>query len=369
MNEARLSKLQQQMAAQGLDGIALVPGPNMIYFSDIHAHMSERPVVLFLPAGDDPAIVIPTLEAVKASAEGVRPERIFAWSDEEGFAGAFRAAADLLGLPGWEIGVEALHMRVLESQQLQEAATGVQLAPADALISALRRVKDAQEIAAMERAVAVAEQAMHALIPQIGAGLSEKQVAALLTQELLNAGADAIAFGPIVASGPNSASPHAVPTDRLLQEGDLVVFDWGALINGYASDITRTIAVGEVDAELSKIYEIVRQANEAGKQAVRPGTAAQEIDRAARGVVRDAGYADQFFHRTGHGLGLEVHEEPSLLEGVTTPLEQGNVFTVEPGIYLDGRGGVRIEDDVLVTADGHRSLTSFPRELIRLPVT
>ncbi len=366
MNERRLSKLKQQMIVQYLDGVALVPGPNMIYLSDIHAHMSERPVVLFLPVADDPAVIIPALEAVKARSAGIAEDRIFAWRDEDGFADAFQNVAAKLSLSGWKLGVEALYMRVLESQQLLSVAPGLKIIPADPLMNSLRQIKDDDEIAAMERAVDVAEEAMTTLLPQIHAGMSEKQVAALLTQELLNAGAEAIAFGPIVASGPNSASPHAVPTDRLLQEGDLLVIDWGALINGYASDLTRTFAVGQLEPEFQQIYDIVRQANEAGKLAVRPGVAAQEIDRAARRVIADSGYAENFIHRTGHGLGLEVHEEPSLLEGVTTLLRQGNVFTVEPGIYLSGRGGVRIEDDVLVTDDGHRSLTTFPRDLIQL---
>jgi Xaa-Pro dipeptidase len=198
--------------------------------------------------------------------------------------------------------------------------------------------------------------------------MSEKQVAAMLTQELLTGGADAIAFGPIVASGPNSASPHAWPTDRPLQNGDLLVIDWGVLIDGYPSDITRTFAVGEIDDELKHIYETVKLANSVGKQTARPGATGQDVDRAARKVIEDAGYGEQFFHRTGHGLGLEGHEVPNMVEGNLEPLLPGNVFTIEPGIYLSGRGGVRIEDDVVVTSDGCRSLTNFSRELITIGV-
>lgn len=364
MNEKRIDNLQQQMAAYQMDGIALVPGPNMVYFSDIHAHVSERPIVLFIPAGGEPAIIIPTLEAMKARAAGIPEERIFAWSDEEWFSGAFKTAAAELGLPDWKMGVETLYMRVLESQELLKTAPGLDIVSADELISALRGIKDDDEIAATERAVAVAEQAMNNLLPRIRIGMSEKQLASMLTQELLDGGGDAVAFGPIVASGPNSAIPHAMPTDRKLQEGDLLLFDWGVLIDGYASDITRTYAIGELSPELQEIYEAVRLANEAGKAAIGPDVEAQEVDRAARGVIAEAGFGDKFIHRTGHGLGLEVHEEPSLVEGNATELKAGNLFTVEPGIYLDGRGGVRIEDDVLVTAEGHRSLTSLPRNLI-----
>ena len=364
MNERRLNNLRLQMSAYQMDGVALVPGPNMVYFSDIHAHLSERPIALFVPTQDEPAIIIPSLEAMKARTAGISEERIFDWSDEVWFEGAFQAAAEALGLSNWSLGVETLYMRVLESRQLLKSAPGLDILSADELISGLRGIKDDDEIATMERAVAVAEQAMNTLLPNIQIGMSEKQIAAMLTQELLDAGADAVAFGPIVASGPNSAIPHAVPTDRQIQEGDLLLFDWGALIDGYASDITRTFAVGELSPELREIYEAVRLANEAGKSAVRPSTAAQEVDRAARRVIEQAGYGEKYIHRTGHGLALEVHEEPRRVEGNMVSLQVGNVFTVEPGIYLDGLGGVRIEDDVLVTVEGHRSLTSLPRDLI-----
>jgi Xaa-Pro dipeptidase len=229
---------------------------------------------------------------------------------------------------------------------------------------ALRAVKDADEIALLERAIAIAERAMERLIPQIEIGMTEKQVAAMLTQYQLEEGADGIAFGPIVSSGPNGASPHAVPTERPLQSGDLLVIDWGCLVNGYPSDITRTFAVGALDAELRHVYETVKLANQQGVLVSGPGVTGQAVDRAAREVIDDAGYGDYFIHRTGHGLGVEGHEPPFMMEANTEPLIVGNVFTVEPGIYLPGRGGVRIEDDVVITAEGYRSLTTMTRELI-----
>lgn len=364
INKNRLDKLQSQISAQGLDGIAIMPGPNMIYLSGIHTHISERPIILFLPAAGDLAIIIPNLEAMKARAAGVPENRVFGWTDQEGYRPAFERASKELELPGWKLGVEALQMRVLELELLREFAPGLNTTHAEPLIGTLRSVKDPNEIAAMEKAVAVAEQSIESLLPRIKIGMSEKQIAALLTQELLERGGESIAFGPIVSSGPNSASPHAVPTDRCLQEGDLLVIDWGVYVDGYPSDITRTFAVGEINDEYRKIYELVRAANEAGKQAARPGASGQDVDRAARKVIADAGYGEYFFHRTGHGLGLEVHETPNMVEGNVEPLRPGNVFTIEPGIYLTGRGGVRIEDNVVITADGSRSLTSFPRELM-----
>lgn len=364
MNEERRQRLTEQIAAHGLDGIALMPGPNMAYISGIHTHVSERPILLFLPADDDPAIIIPTLEAMKARAAGIPDARIFDWNDAEGYHGAFQQACAHLELTDYLLGVEALHMRVLELQLLERYAPGLRIAHAEAALSALRSVKEATEIAAMERAVAVAEKALQRILPRIRAGLSERQVAAMLTQELLASGADSIAFGPIIASGPNSASPHSVPTSRTLQQGDLVVIDWGVYVDEYPSDITRTVAVGPIDPELERIYEVVRLANEAARAAVRPGVTGQAVDRVARDVIEDAGYGEYFIHRTGHGLGLEVHEPPDMSPVNTEPLVPGNVFTIEPGIYLPGRGGVRIEDNIVVTADGGRSLTSFTRDLL-----
>ena len=364
MRKQRIAELRAQMASQGLDGLALVPGPNMIYFSGISSHISERPIILFIPVEDEMAIIIPSLEAMKAQDAGIPDERIFAWNDQEGYEAAFQQAGAALQLAQWKLGVEKFNMRVFERELLQQTAPGIKTTHAEPLVYALRAQKDKSEIAAMEKAVLVAETALRSLLPRIETGMSEKQVAALLTQQLLAEGADSIAFGPIVASGPNSASPHAWPTDRQLQVGDLLVIDWGVLVDEYPSDITRTFAVGQIDPELKHIYEIVKLANAAGKQAAKPGASGQDVDRAARKVINDAGYGEQFFHRTGHGLGLEVHELPNMVEGNQEPLQPGNVFTVEPGIYLAGRGGVRIEDDVVVTKAGHRSLTSFPRELI-----
>ena len=363
MNQERAQKLNEQIRERGLDTVALVPGPNLTYVSGIHVHLSERPIVLFLPAEDEPAIIIPVLEASKAEDAGVKLKRIFVWSDEAGYAGAFERASSRLGLSNSRLGVEALRMRVLEMEMIDRYAPGLTTTHADPLMDALRLRKGADELAAMERAVAVAEEAMHNLLPRLKRGQTEKEVAAMLTVEILEAGADSLAFNPIVSAGPNSASPHATPTDRRLREGDPLVIDWGASVDGYVSDITRTFAVGHLDEELRLIYDVVKTANAAGVAAAQPGASGEAIDRAARNVIENAGYGDYFIHRTGHGLGMEAHESPSLVAGNTHPLPEGAVFTVEPGIYLPRQGGVRIEDDVVITADGRRSLTTFPREL------
>ncbi len=364
MNSERLQRLTEQIAAHGLDGLALVPGPNMAYVSGIHSHLSERPIVLFIPADDDPAIIIPTLEAMKAQAAGIPNDRIFDWDDAEGYHGAFQQACAHLELADYMLGVEALHMRVFEHQLLQRYAPGLQTAHAEPALSALRSIKDATEIAAMEKAIAISEKALQRIIPRIKIGLTERQIAAMLTQELMASGADSIAFGPIIAAGPNSASPHSVATNRVIRSGDLIVIDWGIYVDEYPSDITRTLAVGPIDDELRRIYEVVKLANEEARRAVRPGLTGQQIDRVARDVIEDAGFGEFFIHRTGHGLGLEIHESPDMSPTNDQPIIPGNVFTIEPGIYLPGRGGVRIEDNVVATADGSRTLTTMSREMI-----
>lgn len=366
MNQKRIEKLQQKLREQKLEAMALMPGPNMLYVSGIHAHASERPILLLILAEGEPAIIIPTLEAPKAKKAGISAERIFNWGDDEGFAGAFQKACRMLSLAGKTVAVETLYMRVLELEMLQEAAPGLKTEHADGIMNGLRLVKDEDEIAKMRKAVEVAETAMHKLLPQIKIGMTEKQIAGILSQELMNAGSDKSPFGPIVSSGPNAASPHAVPTDRPIGAGELMIIDWGAIVNDYPSDITRTFAVGEVSDEYKQIYETVKQANEAGKAISKPANRCSQVDEAAREVIDEAGYGEYFIHRTGHGLGLEVHEEPSMMTGVQDQLVEGMTYTVEPGIYVPDQVGVRIEDDVVITADGCESLTSFPRELMQV---
>jgi Xaa-Pro dipeptidase len=192
----------------------------------------------------------------------------------------------------------------------------------------------------------------------------------ITSQAIIDAGAEGESFEGIVASGSNSANPHHGGSDRAFQAGDLIVVDFGAVFDGYASDITRTFALGEPGTQARHIYEVVKDANATGKAAVHAGVTGEQIDRAARSVIEHAGFGQFFPHRTGHGLGIEVnpcHEPPDLVSGSTTPFAVGTTFTIEPGIYIEGVGGVRIEDDVVITLDGYRSFTNFERELIVLP--
>jgi Xaa-Pro dipeptidase len=219
----------------------------------------------------------------------------------------------------------------------------------------------------MRKAVQIAEQALTATLPYVRIGLSERELAAELTLQLFRAGCDPqLAFSPIVSSGPNSANPHATPSGRTLTSGDFLVIDWGASFEGYLSDITRTFAIGNMEPELVQISKIVQEANIAGRKSAKPGIAVGNIDKATRDVIETAGYGKYFTHRTGHGLGMEGHEEPYIRAGNLMLLEPGMTFTIEPGIYLPGRNGVRIEDDVVITDTGAECLTSLPREVAQL---
>lgn len=367
MSLSRVERLQQITATTNLAAIALVPGPNMVYFTGLHFHLSERPTLVLIPkqAGQTPVIILPALEADKPDSAPFKMQK-FTYTDEDGPAGAFQQACAALNLKGAWLGVEGRRMRVLETHYLDEFAPGIQYEMAESLIAQLRARKDESELAFTRQAIDVAQRALLATLPFVKPGVSEREIAAELSIQLFQAGSEELPFQPIIASGPNGALPHAFVTERKVQLGDLITIDWGANVEGYFSDLTRTYALGEVDAELQKAYELVKQANAAGCAAAAPGRTGQDVDRAARKVIADAGYGQYFTHRTGHGLGLEGHEEPDMKEGQTAPLDAGNLFTVEPGIYIPGKGGVRIEDNVVITATGAEVMTDLPRDFTRL---
>ena len=322
-------------------------------------------VALFTVEGKQ-ALVLPRLEAPKvATREDMLP--FFYNEDASHWPHAFRQAVEALGLQQARIGVEPIHLRVLELRYLEAAAPEAEFPSASEVLASLREIKDEGELAAMREAVNIAQDALHEALQAFRAGITEKELAAELVAQLLRRGSESeLPFQPIVAAGPNSANPHAVPTERPIQAGDLLIIDWGATYNGYFSDITRTFAIGDVHEELARVAEIVRQANVAGRTAARPDIFAGAVDAAARQVITAAGYGRYFTHRTGHGLGLDVHERPFIFVNNEELLRPGMVFTVEPGIYLPGRGGVRVEDDVVITTNGAHSLSNLPRRLMRL---
>lgn len=370
---SRIRALQALQQANAVDCVALVPGANLRYFTGLAMHLSERPTVALVPAQEQPegtqlALVLPVLEAGAAQEQVPGDVTLFPYSDEEGHEHAFFQAAEALRLENKTIGVEYLAMRLLESRRIEQVAPGCRLMAVEPWLPQLRQIKDEVEIAYMRRAIDIAEAAMQHLLDDgaIRPGRTELEVMADLKIALLREGAQGEAFAPLVLAGPNSALPHASPSQRPLAEGDLLIVDWGAIYKGYRSDITRTFVLGEPTAEMLRMHDAVLAANQAARLGVRPGKPGREIDRLARRAITLAGYGQYFIHRTGHGLGLETHEPPYMVEGNLKLLEAGMTFTVEPGVYVPGLGGVRIEDDVMVTEDGSETLTGMPRELVSL---
>jgi len=359
--DARLGRLREALGADGLDGVVLLPGANFTYYTGIVKEPSERPLVLFIPAKGAPSLLVPCLEESALCDALPFGAKAIVYTDEEGYEKAFSALGRRI--TDRSVGVELRSMRLLEARQIEVRSPACRFEAFDAGLSRLRMVKDAGEIAAMREAVRITEHSLARVLADLVLGQSELEVARGLEIELLRCGSDGIGFEPLVVSGPRAALPHAGPSERRLVAGDSLIFDFGARHGAYPADLTRTVAVGTADPDWGGIYEAVLAANAAARELAGPGVPAGEVDRAARAVIEQAGYGPYFTHRTGHGLGLEVHEPPYIVAGNPTRLELGMTFTIEPGIYLPGKAGVRIEDDVVITADGCEALTTFSRSL------
>jgi Xaa-Pro dipeptidase len=364
---SRQAKLKNLLNSSNLDSLILNPGPSLIYLTGLHFHLSERPVVVFLLPDSAPIIVLPELEQEKIKHLPYEIQAFAYGEDPSQWGNVFRNAVHAAKLENKRNGVEPRQLRLLEFRLLSESAPKAEFISAEDSVSKLRMYKDQSELSAMRKAVDIAQQALTDTLPQVKIGITERELSAELTLQLFRAGCDPQApFAPIVSSGPNAANPHATPSDRKLSSGDLLVIDWGASYEGYISDITRTFAIGNLEAEYAQICRIVLEANSAGRLSARPGIAAEVVDQAARAVIESAGYGKYFTHRTGHGLGMEGHEDPYIRTGNLMRLEAGMTFTIEPGIYLPGRNGVRIEDDVVITSSGAETLTNLPREVRQL---
>ncbi|MBN1120192.1 MAG: aminopeptidase P family protein [Anaerolineae bacterium] len=366
MYAKRLNRLQTQLQASKVDCLALVPGANMTYMTGIDFHLMERPTVAFIPVLGLPVFVLPSFEVTKLEENHPFDFGSYTYTDAKGPKKAFKQAINALPVLR-RLAVEHLSMRVLELRLIQRYAESVKMKNADPFMSTLRRVKDAAEVEAMRTAVQIAEDVLQNVIADLRPGVTERQVASRLKMGLIETGGGKEPFEPIVLSGSRTALPHGVPSDAEVKAGQPLLIDYGTRSEGYISDITRTFFVGGSAAgKFHEIYEVVKEANAAGRAAAKPGVTPQEVDRAARQVIENAGYGDYFTHRTGHGVGLDAHEDPYIVEGNLTGLEVGNAFTIEPGIYLPGEFGVRIEDDMVITPAGAESLTTFDRELITI---
>ena len=355
------TRLRQLAQAADLAAVAIVPGANFRYLTGVDLHLMERPSILFVPVDGESVVILPSLEVSKWENANL-PAKVIGWRDDEGYAGAFRQASQALNLDGQQIGVEGLRMRVLEGQLLEDLL-GAQVIDADEVFTQLRIIKSPDEIEKHREAIRISEEALQKTLDNLKLGMTEREIATMLSQFQTDLGGGGNSFSPIVLIGARSALPHGVPENIPLQQGDTLLIDFGTVKHGYVSDITRTFFVGEPSAEYRAVYEVVLSANQTGIATAKPRASCEAVDLATSQILKDSDFADYILHRTGHGLGIDVHEFPNITQGDLRELEVGMVFTVEPGLYLAGKLGVRIEDNVVVTADGTECLTSFPKEL------
>ena len=354
----------------GIDLLVLTPGSDLRYLSGYHAHAMERLTALAVPRRGEPFLVVPRLEApmVDAGPAGGLGLELLAWDEtDDPFALLARTATARLGTAPTRVAVGARSWAE-HALGVQRALPGSSLEIASPVVDRLRRVKSAAEIEELALAGAAIDRVHARMADWLRVGRTEAEVGADIAAAIIEEGHTGVDF-TIVGSGPNGASPHHELSGRTVQAGDLVVVDIGGeTATGYRSDCTRTYVVGgSPSTEVAEWYAVLQAAQEASTTSVRPGVTAEDVDAAARRVIDDAGWGEHFIHRTGHGIGLDTHEAPYIVAGNALPLEPGMAFSVEPGIYLAGRCGARIEDIVVCTDDGVRTLNNGPRELAGLP--
>ncbi len=358
MRRRRRTRLQQILQDRGIDLLILAPGPDMAYLLNFWGHQSERPVLLCIAAESDPFIVIAAFEAralpsldrdieVATYGETEDPYELTKRMIDKEFKARRVAVGD--------------HMRARFLLGLQQQLTSSEFTHASQFIRDLRMVKDEDELTTLRDAGKRADSVLDSLLQGSLQSRTEADIGRTLQRLLENVGLREP--GSIVASGPNGASPHHRSSDRVIQSGEFVTLDFGGTLNGYWADMTRTLAVGEPTEEMRTVYEVVKAAQQAGVDAVRPGRTCESIDSVVRSIISEAGFGDAFIHRTGHGIGLEEHEEPYIVSGNQLDLVAGMTFSIEPGCYLPGKFGIRIEDIVAVTSEGAERFNHFPREL------
>ena len=354
----RLAALADGLTAAHVDGLLVTSLPNIRYLTGF----SGSSALLFVTPRD--IVLITDFRYQTQIAEEVGELAHIIIEPQSLWSGLWQQLAQL---PSVEVaGFESAHLLHRDFQRLLEAGARCQWRPTVDLVETLRERKDDQEVALIEHANSIATRALERTLPQVRAGMTELEIAGVLEKALRDEGSEGFPFPSIVASGPRSALPHARSTDRRVAAGEFLLLDFGAETGGYCADVTRTFVVGHAAPEQREIYEVVRTANESASRQVRAGMSGRDADAIARDYIEQRGFGELFGHSLGHGLGLEVHEAPRLARTADGALAEGAVVTIEPGIYRAGWGGVRIEDDVFLAADGPRILTGFTHELIEL---
>lgn len=346
----RIGRLRAEMARRRLDGYLIHSRMDQYWLTGFTGEdglvlVTARAVVLLTDGRFDQAADVEAPWARKVLRKLRTPER---------------TAKELKRYRLKRVGFDPGHLSVADFTALRKAAKPVQLASASNVILNMRLQKDAGEVAAIRQAIRVCEQAFKKVVKWIRPGMTERLIAARLAYEMQSLGAQEVSFPTIVATGANASLPHYEPGDAVVKRGEGILIDWGARVNWYVSDLTRMVWPGSIPREIARIQSIVKEAHDQAIAVVKPGVKASAVDRVARRVIQKAGYGPQFNHATGHGMGLDVHEAPRVGKGTDTLLKPGMVITIEPGIYVPGKSGVRLEDDVLVTETGHEVLSTLP---------
>ncbi|MCZ8521996.1 MULTISPECIES: M24 family metallopeptidase [Paenibacillus] len=356
----RITKLYELLEGERLDAIIITHPKSVYYFTGFYTNPHERFLALVCPRGEEPILYVPALDEEKA-VQSSSVTKIASHLDAEN---PYAKLSELLG--GRQlarIGVQEDHLNVKSYRALMACTSAGEAYNLEGELAAMRVIKDAAEIAVVRRAIHCIEEVFRSAAAQVKPGMTEVELVAEMEYQMRRLGSEGPSFETMVLSGAKSGLPHGVSSSDPIREGHLLLLDAGVFVDGYASDLTRTFAVGEVGDEVRAVYDAVLQANLAMIAAARPGVSFGSLDRAARSTIEGRGYGEFFITRAGHGFGLEIHEYPSIHGGNEDVLKEGMLFTAEPGIYIPGFGGVRIEDNVVVTPDGAEVLTTFPKEL------
>lgn len=361
---SKLTQLQNYLSENGLDAAFITTPDNVFYFSGFKSNPHERLLGIMVFQNAEPFLICPKMEMPDAVAAGWQYE-VVGHEDTENAWDVVAKTVASRNTNFASLAIEKSHLTIDRYEAIQQRYPQLRFSGIDEKVNALRICKDETELVKLRKAAKLADYAIQVGCDAIAEGKTEMEILNTI-ESAIKAKGYAMSFDTMVLAGEKAASPHGTPGDRKIQKGDLILFDLGVIYDGYCSDITRTVAFGQPSEEQINIYNTVRKANETAVAAVKPGVRAMDLDKLARDVITDAGYGEYFTHRLGHGLGISVHEFPSITGTNEMILNPGTVFTIEPGIYKTDVAGVRIEDDVIVTNDGFEVLTKFTKELVIL---
>lgn len=360
---SKINQISTYLKEHNIDAAFITTPDNVFYVSGFRSNPHERLLGVLVFPDAEPLMILPQMEVPDAKNAGWNFD-VVGHQDTDQPWQLLKQAIENKKITPSQIAIEKSHMTVERLEAIQELYPDVTFTRLDDQLNSMRVVKDANELAILREAAAYADYAIEVGVSEIAEGKTELEILTAIELALKKKGISHMSFDTMVLSGPKTASPHGKPGDRKIQKGDLVLFDLGVIYKGYCSDITRTVAFGEPSHKQKEVYETVRKAEQAAVDAVKPGVKAMELDKIARDIITEAGYGEFFTHRLGHGLGISVHEFPSVTGNNEMELIEGMVFTIEPGIYDPSITGVRIEDDVVVTKDGVEVLTKYPKELV-----